>query len=268
MSWTRLASAWVWQVRAISCAAMRFGIAASPPGGQAGAVGKAGGVDVLLPGKAHRMPGVGGDHRQPQRGQDQVVGLALVCGAAADNSLVAVLGGMVGQDAQHAGRSRTVGVVDGIDGIGQGGHRIRKDGDAARRGRAEQPDAPDARLCAAAGGHQAGGHARRKAIQLVSVQAGGGKLPAALQQPAGQGEIGGGTLQQRGVAIAGRQHLGAVLVQVSMVKGIVKLSTLSAASGYLQSRVWGAVASRIRSPEGSRTPSRLAGSLEQWMRST
>ena len=49
---------------------------------------------------------------------------------------------------------------------------------------------------------------------------------------------------------------------------LLKLMIRSAASGYLQSRVWGAVASSTRSPAGIRTPSRLSGSLEQWMRST
>ena len=47
-----------------------------------------------------------------------------------------------------------------------------------------------------------------------------------------------------------------------------KLSTRSAAPGYLLSSVWGAVASRnsARAP-GRRTPSRLPGSLEQCRRS-
>ena len=74
----------------------------------------------------------------------------------------------------------------------------------------QQPVALQPRGRAAAARHGAGGQARRKALQAVRIQRGGGQGPAALQQRAGQRPVGGRLLHERRMARAEGQDVDAV----------------------------------------------------------
>ena len=148
---------------------------------------------------------------------------ALVGRAVAEDGLVAVLARMFGQLGEHARGGRAAGVVQRVQRRGgQRGRGGRKDGQFARRWGGQQPVALQPRGRAAAARHGAGGQTRRKALQAVRIQRGGGQGPAALQQRAGQRPVGGRLLHERRMARAEGQDAGAVGGKAGCVQRIVQ----------------------------------------------